>query len=193
MALSRCRTLEGLVLSAPIPASAIKTDGTIQSFSKTVEQNQPDENTLNNSRQEYEKQLLLELFDFKALESRLQYLRRMAGENSASLTEPFMQLTRQLHEKCKNELTTVGDDPLRHEEPGCELDVVARSAHRDSERGTGDADLQRFLHRESVRTAPDGSSHVDPQHRLARRDPPHAQGAYWSPACDAPRPTGDAR
>lgn len=109
VALSRCRTLEGLVLSAPIPASAIKTDGTIQSFSKTVEQNQPDENTLNNSRQEYEKQLLLELFDFRALESRLQYLRRMAGENTASLTEPFMQLTRQLHEKCKNELTTVGD------------------------------------------------------------------------------------
>ena len=44
----------------------------------------------------------------------------------------------------------------REDRPGRELDVVARSAHRDSQLRADDADLQWFLHRERVRSAPDG-------------------------------------
>jgi tRNA uridine 5-carbamoylmethylation protein Kti12 len=74
VALSRCKTLEGLVLSTPIAAQSVKSDSTVIQFTSSVERNQPGQEDLNKSRQQYQLQLLTELFDFKQLYRFIQYL-----------------------------------------------------------------------------------------------------------------------
>lgn len=67
VALSRCRTLEGMVLSAPLPKSAVIVDSTVNSYISNCNGNRPDENTLSSLRHEYTRSLLAELFDFRQI------------------------------------------------------------------------------------------------------------------------------
>jgi hypothetical protein len=67
VALSRCRTLAGMVLSTPLTATAIRTDVVVRRFSETGRQNPPTEHTLHAARHRYQRQLLNECFDFKRL------------------------------------------------------------------------------------------------------------------------------
>ncbi|MCL4484194.1 MAG: helix-turn-helix domain-containing protein [Bacteroidetes bacterium] len=85
VALSRCKSFEGLVLSTPIAIHSIKTDSTVVQFSEEVEQNQPGPAELEQSRKEYLQQLIGELFDFKPILRQLQYIQRLWEEHSAQL------------------------------------------------------------------------------------------------------------
>ena len=85
VALSRCKTLEGLVLSSPIADFSVKNDTTVIQFSDDVERNQPGLAELEQSRKEYVKQLLGELFDFKPMERQIQYLLRLWEEHQNQL------------------------------------------------------------------------------------------------------------
>jgi hypothetical protein len=67
VALSRCRTLEGLVLSTKISPSAIICDREVGEFNRKVSENQPDEEQLRLARQRYQFELLQELFSFGRL------------------------------------------------------------------------------------------------------------------------------
>jgi hypothetical protein len=85
VALSRCKTLEGLVLSSPIADFSVKNDTTVIQFSDDVERNQPGLAELEQSRKEYVKQLLGELFDFKPIERQIQYLLKLWEEHQVQL------------------------------------------------------------------------------------------------------------
>ncbi|HZL11265.1 MAG TPA: helix-turn-helix domain-containing protein [Prolixibacteraceae bacterium] len=85
VALSRCKTLEGLVLSTPIATHSVKNDSTVGQFSDGVERNQPGPAELEQSRKEYVLQLLTELIDFKPMQRQIQYLQRLWEEHSAQL------------------------------------------------------------------------------------------------------------
>ncbi len=64
VALSRCKSLEGLVLKSKIHASQIISDSNVLSFNKTAEENQPDEAILQASKSEFQLNLIAEIFDF---------------------------------------------------------------------------------------------------------------------------------
>lgn len=64
VALSRCRTLEGIVLKSPISATSIISDTRVISFNKNVEENQPNTDTLNESQKIFQLNLIKELFGF---------------------------------------------------------------------------------------------------------------------------------
>jgi len=85
VALSRCKTLEGLVLSSPIAEFSVKNDTTVIKFSDDVERNQPGPAELELSRKEYVKQLLGDLFDFKPMERQIQYLLKLWEEHQSQL------------------------------------------------------------------------------------------------------------
>lgn len=85
VALSRCKTLDGLVLSSPIADFSVKNDTTVIQFSDDVERNQPGPAELEQSRKEYVKQLLGELFDFKPMQRQIHYLQKLWEEHSAQL------------------------------------------------------------------------------------------------------------
>ena len=67
VALSRCTSLEGLVLKTPITSSAIINDKTVSVFNESVEENHPDENILNESEKYFQLNLISELLDYQPL------------------------------------------------------------------------------------------------------------------------------
>ena len=85
VALSRCKTLEGIVLSAPIYASSIHVDKNVDEFIEGIEQNQPDNSALKNQKYLYQKQLIKELFDFKLCQRLIGYMLKLCREHGALL------------------------------------------------------------------------------------------------------------
>ena len=65
VALSRCTTLEGLVLKTPIKSSSVINDVTVSTFNATVEENHPDETILNESEKKFQLNLISELLDYQ--------------------------------------------------------------------------------------------------------------------------------
>ena len=82
VALSRCKTLEGMVLSSPIPSRGIETDASVLSFIETARQNPPTKSLLQAAKVSYQQQLLLECFDLQLLRNRLNYLIRLLMGNA---------------------------------------------------------------------------------------------------------------
>ncbi|WP_046755239.1 HRDC domain-containing protein [Kordia jejudonensis] len=64
VALSRCKTLEGIVLKTPIKAENIISDTTVNTFTKQVEENEPDEADLKASQKAFQLELIHEVFDY---------------------------------------------------------------------------------------------------------------------------------
>jgi hypothetical protein len=64
VALSRCKSLEGLVLKSKIEANQIISDSNVIVFNKEAEENQPDEDILQQSKIEFQLNLIMEIFDF---------------------------------------------------------------------------------------------------------------------------------
>jgi hypothetical protein len=82
VALSRCKNMEGMVLSSPLAHRNMGIDEAILGFGRRIRQDQPDEEHLEQSRIAFQQRLLLECFDMGLLQSRLKYLVRLLGENS---------------------------------------------------------------------------------------------------------------
>ena len=85
VALSRCRTLNGLVLSTRINQRSIIDDSTISDFVNETKQNQPDQKQLAESKKAYQKMLLTELFDFTSLNRNLNYCLKIVNEHHDSI------------------------------------------------------------------------------------------------------------
>jgi hypothetical protein len=67
VALSRCTSLDGLVLKTPITSSAIINDNTVSIFNESVEENHPDERILNESEKYFQLNLISEILDYQPL------------------------------------------------------------------------------------------------------------------------------
>ena len=81
VALSRCRTLEGLVLATSLSASAIINDQRVDDYIARQETDARQSiSQLPKLKQEYERQLLLQLFEFQPLRSRQETMVRIFSE-----------------------------------------------------------------------------------------------------------------
>lgn len=85
VALSRCRSLGGLVLSSPFSPGSLKPDKQIEGFNKNIEDNQPDNQLLDSSKKQYQEELLLDLFDFERLVKNSYYFQKILEENQKNL------------------------------------------------------------------------------------------------------------
>jgi hypothetical protein len=85
VALSRCRTLDGVVLSTPVSQRGIFIDPTVTGFVQHAEQNQPDHQQLQQSKKAYQHMLLMELFDFSSIMQGLFYGLKLVREHADSL------------------------------------------------------------------------------------------------------------
>lgn len=86
VALSRCRTFEGLVLSSPLTAGAVKTDPVVLRFVAEAEQRVPTPAQLAAAQIRYQQQLLLECYDFQQLGRYLSRLMGLLRGNASVLT-----------------------------------------------------------------------------------------------------------
>ena len=82
VALSRCKTLEGMVLGSPISSLGAQTDQAVMDFDENAQQNPPSESRLLTAKISYQQQLLLECFDFGLLRNRLGYLIHLLQSNA---------------------------------------------------------------------------------------------------------------
>ncbi len=71
VALSRCRTLEGMVLSSPLSPTAVIKDSLVENFSQYVSNSQPSDSDLDKHKQAYLCTTLCELFNFDRLHQHL--------------------------------------------------------------------------------------------------------------------------
>lgn len=67
VALSRCRTLEGLVLSAPLPPTAIIRDGAVDEYVNHAAEHTPTVEQIGMLQRDYYLSVVSELFDFRPL------------------------------------------------------------------------------------------------------------------------------
>ncbi|MFP4288387.1 MAG: helix-turn-helix domain-containing protein [Bacteroidales bacterium] len=108
VALSRCKSLEGLVLSSRIGVSSIKNDHNIKGFIRQVEENQPGEEQLREARLQFQLMLLEELFDFNNVQRRLNYLLKLAHQHSRSLDNKVTEVLRKVKLTLDEKLAIVG-------------------------------------------------------------------------------------
>lgn len=80
VALSRCKTLEGMVLSAPIPQHAIINDNAVSGFTRDISSHTPDDEQLHLLSRQYFVELLDLLFDFSQLYRQFERLDRICFE-----------------------------------------------------------------------------------------------------------------
>lgn len=109
VALSRCKSLEGLVLSSRIETGSIKNDPGIGQFTREVEENQPDRQTLETSKRQYEEQLLCDLFDFNTLQKLFYQLNNKLNKNAINLDRGLLEKYKQAPLDFKNHITGIGE------------------------------------------------------------------------------------
>ncbi|MES2617327.1 MAG: helix-turn-helix domain-containing protein [Bacteroidota bacterium] len=109
VALSRCKTFEGMVLSSPIGLQSIRTDRKVAEFSNNMERNLPDDAALIESKIMYQQLLLQELLDFTGLLKEVQYVKKLVQENGKAFLQTLLDGVNQLHEVVANEIVAVND------------------------------------------------------------------------------------
>jgi len=109
VALSRCRSLEGLVLSSPITLDSVKSDATVLQFTGEVERNQPGTEELGKARNNYQQQLLSELFDFQPLFRKSAYLQRLITDHQSQLIGNLGESMQGMMKPIEDELVSVSD------------------------------------------------------------------------------------
>lgn len=109
VALSRCKTLDGLVLRAPIPLHSIKTEQTLEDFHDEVQQQTPTEQHLHDAKRTNQQTLLRELFSFERSGSLLYRLRRVTNEHVRSVDPECAPIIGQLSELLREKARTVSD------------------------------------------------------------------------------------
>ncbi|MGA6925576.1 MAG: HRDC domain-containing protein [Desulfosarcina sp.] len=110
VALSRCRTLDGLVLSTPLSASAIKIDPAVRRFNDEVHQDQPTADALESAKIRYQQQLLMDCFDFRRLRGRMGHLVFLMLDNPGIVHGPGSDRIRNLRQSVQEEICKVGDN-----------------------------------------------------------------------------------
>nr|WP_294899354.1 helix-turn-helix domain-containing protein [uncultured Pedobacter sp.] len=114
VALSRCKTFEGLVLHSPISFNSVKTDGTVSNFTRNAEENAPDENHLVQSKIIFQQNLLFDLFDFRTLKAALFLIKKHAEENHQTINEGFLDEINKIRDLADAKIYDVAEKFKRH-------------------------------------------------------------------------------
>ncbi len=79
VALSRCRTLEGMVLSSPLTLGAVVKDGNVEEFNQYITDNQPATDDLHRHQRAYLCTTLCEVFNLSGLQQHLSAIVKLLG------------------------------------------------------------------------------------------------------------------
>ncbi|MEL7222624.1 MAG: AAA family ATPase, partial [Bacteroidota bacterium] len=106
VALSRCKTFEGIVLRTPIDTGSVRTDHVVQDYSKTAEENHPTAVQLLADKRAYQADCLRELFNFSQVEKAARWFLRSLLEHEKAIQGDdhvtFKALLEQTEEKVFN-------------------------------------------------------------------------------------------
>ena len=108
VALSRCRSLEGLVLTAPLSLSSVKTDALVTDYMNVeLEQAQHTAGHLPVLERDYYLMMLTELFSFKTLETDFHRMLRLIDEHLYKVYPLLLKMYKQADERMGKEIASV--------------------------------------------------------------------------------------
>lgn len=103
VALSRCKTMDGISLTRPLTAGLLMGDADVSSFNATLGESMANESQLSAFRSDYNLELLLECFNFEDLRRQILTLRKIWRE--ASLASLYPIQAKSLEELAGNMIT----------------------------------------------------------------------------------------
>ena len=109
VALSRCKTLDGVILSSPITRNAMISDYRIQEYTSSVYSRQPRKEQLKAAQQLYFTELICELFDFNNLQQRIQYAAFIIYNNLQKLYPELSEQYANTRDAFRSTITDVGE------------------------------------------------------------------------------------
>jgi len=109
VALSRCKTLEGLVLNSIIKPNSLISDINVDVFASDVTEKQPGESHLKKAQKEYYLQIVKELFDFRQTLWALQSVAKVFEEHLWKLYPELTSAIRLHANECKENIFRVGE------------------------------------------------------------------------------------
>ena len=109
VALSRCKSLQGLVLSSPLRRESIISDDTIDEFTRNAGEMTPDKHKLALLRQHYFYELLCEHFDFHPIEQHFLRLLRLLDEHLYRLYPKLLERYKTTADLYKTQIMKVAD------------------------------------------------------------------------------------
>jgi len=137
VALSRCKTFEGMVLSSPISPRAIKTDTAIAKFVSHASQTPPTQEQLNIAKIHYQQKVLLDCFNYQSLASSLEKFTRLLLENHAYIQATGIDTIETLKQQVFEEIITVSNkfekqlqSLFKHEQAPEEDDAIQDRAQK---------------------------------------------------------------
>jgi hypothetical protein len=107
VALSRCKTFEGIVLRSPLDASSVRLDSRIRQYGEEAQQ--PDEQQLLAAQRAYQQHKILQLFGFELLQQQLELLNRMLLEHERQFLPQAHSLLTALQLEAETRLLSVAD------------------------------------------------------------------------------------
>lgn len=107
VALSRCKSFEGVVLCSKIVPASVRTDSTVKNFSDAARKNVPDEAQLLQSKSAFQQALILDLFNLDDLKKYLAQLRRVLLEHENALEPDALKQLEALNDRLETAFYTV--------------------------------------------------------------------------------------
>ena len=132
VALSRCKTLEGLFLRTPLRPSSIIADPAVADYVRQMAVRAPDADRLGLDRLTYQRELLVSLFSFHRLRYQLNALLELADLNRGSVLPGLVETFGRLHDVAQTDLVAVGEkfllqiDRLLADHPDAETNPALR-------------------------------------------------------------------
>ena len=108
VALSRCTSLDGLVLKTKISSNALINAGIVDYFVERMPEKEPSQEKVDRLRKEYELTTMLELVDFQGIYRTIGRLAKVVTDNLSLFEGEMVQELVRLHESFKTELMKVG-------------------------------------------------------------------------------------
>jgi hypothetical protein len=140
VALSRCKTFEGLVLSTPIPRRAVMTDQAVSRYVDAAVRHPPTRDGLTRSRVAYQQRLLQECWGFEELGARATKLFRLLRDNRRVIDVRGGDAIDALERQTIDEVVTVGSKFQRQ----------LQSLYRDDRVPEDDGHLQERVRKASA-------------------------------------------
>lgn len=109
VALSRCRSMEGIVLESRITSEAVIVDRTVNKFISEVQDSKPDESTLHSLSEEYFRKTLGEVFDFHVMGMLFNDFVKAVEEYVVPLHRELQPRYRDAQERMANKIVSVGE------------------------------------------------------------------------------------
>ncbi len=126
VALSRCTSLEGLVLKTHISSNALVNDYSVNQFVETLTEKEPTQDKVDQLRHDYELETMLELIDFDGIYKGFGRLMKMIYDNDTLFESAMIQDLSQRRNKIHEELCSIGIKfegqirKLHDQAPSCE-------------------------------------------------------------------------